>query len=156
MTDRARALAMTAFLASFSQTGNLAAAARTANIDRSTVYTWRETDPSFAARYQLAEEEAADYLRAAAFRRAVRGYPEFVVSMGRVVMDPNDATQPLLQTRYSDALLMALLKARVPEFRDTTKVEVSGTLRSEVVFVLPQLDDTPPELPPGLVLDAES
>lgn len=100
------------FLDGLRTTGNVSAAARAAQICRSRVYECRHRDPGFAAAWTDALEEAADRLEMEAFRRAVEGigedrfFKEDVV--GRV-------------TRYSDRLLMFLLKARRPERFDAAQ-----------------------------------
>jgi hypothetical protein len=68
------------------------------------------------------EDNAADALEAEAWRRAVAGVREPIVSGGKVVRD--DDGQPIAIRRYSDNLLFALLKARRPEkFREQRLVE---------------------------------
>ena len=79
-------------------------------------------DLDFAAAWEEAEERAVDRLEAEAWRRAVDGVPEPLVSSGKVVRD--DDGQPLAIRRYSDTLMLALLKARRPEkFKDRAVVE---------------------------------
>jgi hypothetical protein len=86
------------------------------------VYELRKRNPAFAKAWDEAEERAADALEAEAWRRAVVGVQEPIVSSGKVVRD--DDGQPLAIRRYSDALMLALLKARRPEkFKDRAVVE---------------------------------
>jgi hypothetical protein len=86
------------------------------------VYELRKRNLSFAAGWEEAEERAADALEAEAWRRAVVGVQEPLVSGGKVVRD--DDGQPIAIRRYSDALMIALLKARRPErFKDRAVVE---------------------------------
>jgi hypothetical protein len=111
-----------AFLATLAETGIVSAAASIAGITRARAYQVRKQDPGFALAWEGAEESAADALEAEAWRRAVDGVPEPLVSAGRVVRD--DDGQPLAIRRYSDNLLLALLKARRPErFKDRAVVE---------------------------------
>jgi hypothetical protein len=78
------------------------------------VYRWRATDPQFEA-WKLAYERGTDVLEDEAQRRAVDGVQDFR-------LDRHGVEHPY--TRYSDALLMFLLKARRPErFRDNVKIE---------------------------------
>jgi hypothetical protein len=102
-----------AFLRALADTGIVTIAAGIAGITRARAYQVRKEDPDFAAGWDEAEEQAADALEAEAWRRAVAGVPEPVVSSGKVVRD--DDGQPLAIRRYSDNLLLALLKARRPE-----------------------------------------
>jgi hypothetical protein len=69
----------------------------------------RKADPAFASVWQEAEEIATDRLEEEARRRAVEGIAEPLVSAGKLVRD--DDGQPILVRRYSDNLLLALLKA---------------------------------------------
>ncbi len=94
-----------AFLKHLRETGNVSAAARAAGTCRSRCYEWRRRDQSFAAAWADALEEAADRLEIEAFRRAVTGVGEDRFFNGEVVGEV---------TRYSDSLLMFLLRARRP------------------------------------------
>lgn len=143
------------FLKAFRASGNVAEACRNVGIARRTAYRWRKEDSDFAEDYAEAEEDAIQVLRDAAKRRGVHGWDVPVVSMGKIVMtkDEHGHDTPLLERRYSDPLLLALLKARAPEHRDQRHLELAGasggaiTTEQRVVFVLPQVDDTPPPLP---------
>jgi hypothetical protein len=55
---------------------------------------------------------AADRLREEAWRRAVDGVSEPLVSAGKLVHD--DDGQPIMVKRYSDSLLQVLMKAHQP------------------------------------------
>ena len=94
-----------AFLGHLRETGNVSAAARAAGTCRSRCYEWRRRDPAFVAAWADALEEAADRLEMEAFRRAVKGVGEDRFFQGSVVGEV---------TRYSDSLLMFLLRARRP------------------------------------------
>jgi hypothetical protein len=76
------------------------------------VYELRKTDPAFPAAWEEAVEVAADALEAEARRRAVVGIEEPLVSAGRIVRD--DHGQPIGVRRYSDKLLLELLKKHRP------------------------------------------
>jgi len=151
LTSTERVVAQTQFLRAFRATGNVAAACRDVGLARKTVYSWRKDEPDFAAAWAEAEEDAVDVLRAAAVRRGVHGWDVPVVSMGKMVLDQTG--KPLMERKYSDPLLLALLKARAPEHRDQRHLELTGAngaaidINQRVVFVLPQVDDTPPRLP---------
>ena len=93
------------FLHALRASGNVSAAARAAGTCRSRCYEARRRDPGFAAAWADALEEAADRLEMEAFRRAVEGVGEDRFFRGDVVGQV---------TRYSDRLLMFLLKARRP------------------------------------------
>jgi hypothetical protein len=106
------------FLRALAETGNVAAAVEIAGTSRSRVYDLRKADPLFAVAWGEAEESAADALEAEARRRAVDGVPEPLVSAGKLVRD--DDGQPIAVRRYSDHLLLALLKARRPPRHERT------------------------------------
>lgn len=107
--------------------GNISAACRQAGIHPSTVYDWLETDPDFADVFQEADRQANDALRGEAWRRGVHGVPEPIVSMGKLVRD-EDTGQPLTVQKYSDNLLTLLMRARMPEYRDSRQVTVDSTV----------------------------
>ena len=69
--------------------------------------------PSFLEKYNEAKQEWTQQLKVEATRRAVEGYEESVFFQGVEVGK---------QRKYSDTLLLALLKASSPEFRDRTEV----------------------------------
>lgn len=113
-----------AFLAAFAETGNITHACKLANVGRSTVYERRDSDAGFRDLMAEAAQDAADALELEARRRALFGVEEPVV--GRVggrdgddewLLDPTDpeGERRLVIRRYSDSLLMFLLKANRPE-----------------------------------------
>jgi hypothetical protein len=110
------------FLKALAETGIVSAAVEIAGTSRTRVYDLRKRDAGFAAGWEEAEERAADALETEAWRRAVVGVQEPLVSGGKVMRD--DEGQPLAIRRYSDTLMLALLKARRPErFKDRAVVE---------------------------------
>jgi hypothetical protein len=116
----------TAFLDALRITGIMAAAAKASKIDRSQVWRWRRDDEEFAKAYDEAEETSHEMLVNEARRRAEQGVDEYVVSAGRLVMDPEHPTQPLKQRRYSDQLIKFLIERR--EGKPLQRVEHSGDL----------------------------
>ena len=100
------------FLQALANTGSVTAV----NTSRTRVYELRKVDPAFAAAWEEAEEIAIDRLEDEARRRAVEGVPEPLVSAGKLVRD--DDGQPIAVRRYSDNLLLALLKAHRPPRRE--------------------------------------
>jgi hypothetical protein len=110
------------FLKALADTGIVSVAVEIAGTSRTRVYELRKHNPGFAAAWEDAEERAADALEGEAWRRAVAGVPEPIVSAGKIVRD--DDGQPIAIRRYSDALMIALLKARRPDkFKDRAVVE---------------------------------
>jgi len=104
------------FLEALSDTGSVTTAVAVAGTSRTRVYELRKTDPAFATAWNEAEEIAADRLEDEARRRAIEGVPEPLVSAGKLVRD--DDGQPITVRRYSDNLLIALLKAHRPPRRE--------------------------------------
>lgn len=104
------------FLQALADTGSVTAAIGVASTSRTRVYELRKADPTFAAAWQEAEEIATDRLEDEARRRAVEGVAEPLVSGGKLVRD--DDGQPIAVRRYSDNLLLALLKAHRPPRRE--------------------------------------
>lgn len=84
------------FLATLRNTANVRAACQAAKITRETAYDNRKANASFAARWDIAIEDACDQLEAAAWLRA---------------------------KSRSDTLMIFLLKAHRPDkYRETTRV----------------------------------
>ena len=114
MTNAKRA----AFLAAYRGTGNILLACQAAQISRSSHYRWLQ-EPDYAQEFEQAKKDAVDVLEAEARRRAVEGYMEPV---GWYKGQAGGTVR-----RYSDALLIFLLKGAAPEkYRE--RVEVSGAL----------------------------
>lgn len=93
-------------------------AARVADRHYRTMIRYRSEDPKFAAAWLEAVEKGTDALVDEAKRRATDGVDEPVYYKGKVVGTVR---------RYSDLLLMFLLKSRRPDiFRDNVKAEIVG------------------------------
>jgi hypothetical protein len=103
-------------LKALADTGSVTAAVAVTGTSRSRVYELRKLDPAFAAGWEETEETAADRLEDEARRRGVEGVPEPLVSAGKIVRD--DDGQPIAIRRYSDNLLLALLRAHRPPRRE--------------------------------------
>jgi hypothetical protein len=101
------------FLEVLAKCGNVTAAAEAAGVARCVPYEHRKTDDAFAKAWEEAEEVAADRLEAEAGRRGVEGVEEPVISLGKVVERADG--EPLMIRRYSDTVLLALLRAHRPE-----------------------------------------
>ena len=108
-----------AFIEALRATGNVTRAAQYAGRSRNQAYHVRQHSEHFAAQWREALEEGSDLLEAEARRRAVTGIDKPVYYKGKVVGSI---------TKYSDRLLMFLLKAHDPKFRDGGKVEHPGAI----------------------------
>ncbi len=112
-----------AFIEALRATGNVTLAAKYAGRSRNQAYYVRRRSEHFATQWDEALEEGTDLLKAEAWRRAVNGIDKPVYYKGEVVGSI---------TKYSDRLLMFLLKAHDPKFRDGSKVEQPGATDASV------------------------
>ncbi len=112
------------FLRWLRKKGNVTGACDKAKITRSWAYEVRESDPAFAAAWDEALQEATERLEMEARRRAHDGVLEPVFQGGMQVGSVR---------KYSDTLLIFLLKAHAPEkYRENFKVDHSGKVEVEV------------------------
>jgi hypothetical protein len=117
-----------AFIRAFGKVATITHAARIAKIDRSRHYDWLDSDAEYAAEFAVAEEIALGVLEDEAWRRAVEGIREPV---GFYKGKPSAYVR-----RYSDVLLIFLLKAAKPEkYRETINMEHGGKITHEHVVV---------------------
>jgi len=106
------------FLEYLSETANVTESAKAAGISRRTVYFWREGDEDFAKAWDEAVELGTDALEDEAVRRGRDGVDEPVFYRGQECGSVR---------RYSDTLLIFMLKARRPgKFKDRLAAEHSG------------------------------
>ncbi len=96
------------FLAALAQSGVITAAAQAAGMSRGCVYLHRAKDPVFAEEWESALELFVDSLESAAHQRAVVGWEEPIFQGGQRVGHIR---------KYSDSLLLAMLRARIPAYR---------------------------------------
>lgn len=143
-----------AFLAAFAETGNVTRAAELAGVSRQMHYEWL-ADATYAADFAAAEDQAADRLEQEARRRATAGVEtrKLVLYRGEPVIDwsvpgawVDDQGDPWIdgesrgvrrwtgaylqevETRYSDTLLIFLLKGARPEkYKDRQSHEHTGS-----------------------------
>lgn len=107
-----------AFLDALAETASVFAACRESGLARRTAYDWRAEDPDFAAAWDKALDIGTDALEDEATRRAFHGYDEPVHYKGK-------ATSAI--RKYSDTLLIFMLKARRPErFKERAAHELTG------------------------------
>ncbi len=109
-----------AFIAALSETGLVKEAAKSAGIDRGTVYEHRKKFAEFAQAWDYIVAEWVEVAERELYRRAVEGNEECVGC--------ND-DGPVMARKYSDRLLEFYLKAHKPSvYGDKSKLEVSGAL----------------------------
>lgn len=148
------------FLKVFSQRGNILRAAKAARVSRGRVYRFRDENPEFARRMELAKEDAGDSLIDEAVRRGRDGYEEPVIWQGQLCMvavdqsgrpcrpdDPGATWRPLTIIKFSDTLLIKTVQWLRPDLREG-KLEVSGpgggAIKTETV-TRPDLSKLSPE-----------
>ena len=117
-----------AFLEHLAKHGNISAAARSVGVDRRFWYRVKETDQEFAGAWDDAVEQAVDLMLEEARRRALKGIEEPVFYQGNVCGHIQ---------RYSDVLLMFLVKAHRPEYAtERRKVDMNTDGLKELADVL--------------------
>ena len=147
LTPAQRAAKQKKFLKVYRESGNIKYSCKVAGINRSTYRYWKEHDAAFAALLPDADEDANNTLEYAAYDRAVNGVESFVVSQGKLVyeeipvLDKNGEQErengtgrlvykrgkAIVERKYSDTLLITLLKARMPEkYKDRQQHEHMG------------------------------
>lgn len=94
------------FLDALAETASVVRACEVSGVPRRTAYDWRRDDEEFAAEWERALDIGTDALEDEATRRAFEGVDEPVHYQGV-------ATSTI--RKYSDTLLMFMLKARRPD-----------------------------------------
>lgn len=130
------------FLIALAQSGNPSVACRASTMPRREVNLLRQNDDDFAAAYHEAMDEAADLLEAEAWRRALEGVAEPIVKAGKPVFCPTTG-EAIMVRRYSDSLLMLLLRGSKPG-KYSTRPAVSD--REDAAQIIKEIaaDDDPP------------
>ena len=131
------------FLEAIAEGNTITRAAWIARVSMTSVYRRRENKPEFKAAWDKAAEIATELLEQEAQRRGYHGVEEPVFHKGE---------QCGTVRKYSDSMLLAILKARKPEvYRDDRKhttVNVSIAANQAAVQVL---NDVPLDLGMGLI-----
>lgn len=137
------------FIAALADAGVVRVACRQAGTSTELVYEYRESDPEFARRWQVALKDALDVVRAAAFRRAVEGWrrPACPACRGTRVASPapgESAPCPACSgsgfdaavERPSDGLAQFILSRLDPEFREARRLELAAAPGQAVSFAM--------------------
>lgn len=114
-----------AVLENFANCGRIDLACMKAGVERRSHYRWLKEDPAYGDAYIEAKELALQLLEDEAFRRAHAGVDEPIVYSGKILtrevetVDENGVKTiervPVTIKRFSDTLMMFLLKAQAPE-----------------------------------------
>jgi len=95
-------------------------------VSRASIYQWQEHDAEFTVAMREAGITATEALETEAWRRARDGVDEPVYQHGKLVGTI---------TRYSDNLLMFMLRARAPErYRERVDVSVQPVIKAVAGF----------------------
>jgi hypothetical protein len=114
------------FLAAFRENGNIKMSANIAEIDRTAVYKWLEHDPEFLTAFGLAKKDAVESLEAEAHRRATEG-----VRKEKPIFYEGREVGMVIETEYSDTLLIFLLKGAAPEkYRENIAVTQTQVIKA--------------------------
>lgn len=126
LTDRQRL-----FLSHFADLGTIRYAAKASGIGRTCHYDWLAGD-DYRKAFESAKDQAVESLEHEAIERA-KGWLEPVLDKdGNHVGD---------RRKYSDVLLIFLLKGALPEkYRENSKVEHSVSKDGDVVFYVPDTE----------------
>jgi hypothetical protein len=106
---------LAAFLNALAETANVTTAAQSVDLNRQYLYVLRDDDEAFAKSWDAAVKIGTAALEDEATRRAKEGWDEPVFYQGAECGSVR---------KFSDTLLIFLLKARDPKFRE--KLDVAG------------------------------
>lgn len=111
---------MAAFCAAVATAGgNITRGCEAIDVNRMTVYRWRDEDPEFAAAWDEAKRIGIEGLEDEAMRRAFEGTEKPVFHLGM---------QCGTIREYSDTLTIFLLKGAKPEkYRDNAKLDLTSS-----------------------------
>jgi hypothetical protein len=110
-----------AFLKAYVECGQIVKAARCVGISKQAHYEWLDIDPEYVKVFAEAKKEVGELLEAEAIRRAHDGCDDPVVYQGQFTYPigedgkPDTTKPPLAVKKYSDTLLIFLLKGAMPD-----------------------------------------
>ena len=117
LTKRTISRAREVFLLALADTCQVTKSAKKAGVARQTLYAWREADEEFAKAWDVALEQGYELLEDVAIERAKNGVLKPVYQGGVKVGTIRE---------YSDTLMVRLLQAHRPAFRERTDINLSG------------------------------
>lgn len=129
-------------LRTLAETGNLFLACHAARMTRRQVASLQRSDAAFADAYDEAMDEAADRIEAEVWRRALEGVVEPLVKGGALVRDP-ETGEAIMTRRYSDPLLVLLLKGSKPEKYHTRAGQASSAMPASMIEEIAADNDPP-------------
>jgi AcrR family transcriptional regulator len=120
------------FLEHYKELCVISKAAEAAGIQRRTFYDWLEKSAEFKAAFEDARKHVSEKLEAEAIRRAYDGVEEPVFYKGLQIGTIR---------KYSDTLLIFLLKAADPEkYREKSSLELTGRSDQPIESVVRVVD----------------
>lgn len=122
------------FLKAYEEAGTISTACRVTQTPRSTVYYWRDHDKEFADKLEEVGKAANELLIGEARRRAYQGVLRKKFEKGQPLIDPATGEQ-YMEREYSDTLMMFLIKAHNPEYRDKQQIDLNASGEVTVRFV---------------------
>jgi hypothetical protein len=126
------------FLSVLSKSCNVSLAAKAAGVSRMAVYKARKRDEKFAKKWEEAIDVGVDSLQGEAWRRAVDGVEKPYIYHGKIAKDEHG--NDIMIREYSDQLLLALLRAHLPEkYGDRVRQEITGAGGRPLVPPLPEI-----------------
>jgi hypothetical protein len=128
MRHRVTPIAREQFLEALERGHAVVAAANMIGFARQRLYRHRARDPAFRAVWKEAYSTGTECLIDEVRRRGVERWDEPAFYKGQVCGHVR---------RYSDALLLALIRSREPSFRDNAKLEVNSRLDIVAILVRP-------------------
>lgn len=131
------------FLKILRATGNATKACRGSGLSRQVINEMKREDEHFSASYTDAMDEAADLLEAEAWRRAIDGVSQPLLKGGQIVLDPATG-QPMTVQRYSDPLLVMLLRGHRPAKFSLRGAATSSSIDAGAVLREMAADNDPP------------
>lgn len=121
-----------AFLVAYMEAGSIRGAAGAVGIHESNHYHWTGHSETYKECFQQCKRRAAESLVDECRRRAM-GWDEV-----KTVVDKNGNEHQITERRYSDTLLIFLMKGLIPEtFGDRLTQQISGNVASQVQLYLP-------------------
>ena len=110
--------------------GNIHQAARVSGYERNNHYIWLREDPAYVEAFKAAQEIANEFLEQEAYRRAVEGTKQYKFDgKGLPLLHPV-TNEPYYEHKYSDTLLMFLMRGRQPDkYKTVSEVNSKGEVQ---------------------------
>lgn len=132
------------FLSDLRAYGNASGAARRAGFDPKSARRRRKADPDFDEEWEDAVEEWRGSLMEAATIRARDGYAELVTCKDGLIYKDGE---PVTQQRYSDNIMIAMLRGEIQRYKPQPPVPVLPTIPPELQPDEPEGDEPGPANP---------